>query len=189
MRLRWSALAFLQGRGDTPPIFEFSVQLVRLVPGRTLGFDAATGPSIERDTELRTQLITSPTCRHSPPLAGRRTTSLDWEHNTTTTPRAINALHDAGRQTHHLPAMHAIRCTHSGRRTASQYAHEQSCERFALIAGTYRQVHSLGTCGGPNRRDRTPTQPDATWTPLNTTRTQRYWTRCRDNQLGGRLVS
>lgn len=153
--------------------FEFSIQPVRLVPGRTLGFDAATMPSIELDTELRTQLITSPTCRHSPLLAGRRTTSLDWEHNTTTTPHAVNALRDAGRQTLHAPAKHALRHAYSGRRTASQAMHEQSCERFALIAGMHRQVHSLGTCGGPNRRDRTPTQPDATRTPLNATGTQR----------------
>lgn len=47
--------------GRAPPNPRISVQLVRLVPGRTLGFDAATLLSIERKTELTTQLVTSPT--------------------------------------------------------------------------------------------------------------------------------
>ena len=53
----------------------------------------------------------------------------------------------------------------------------------------HSQVHSLGTCGGPNRRDRTPTLPDATRTPLNATGTQHYWTWCQSNPLGGRRVA
>ena len=115
--------------------------------------------------------------------------SLDLEHNATTPPRTINALPKARRYTYDAQATHALRNAYGRERTASQGTHELTRERFALIAGMHRQGHSLGTCGGPNQGDRTPTQPDATRTPQNATETQRYRTRCCSNQLGGRAVA